>query len=169
MQLVDPLWCHYLYTQRNKYQKRDPAKDVQAVRRFNPGVNMHHYFSYWYANKCYYVMAATPIILSHAWSGVTDVTSPSRATQSACKERLKLLSEPLAWPLVLECPDKNDGCTWFHVVDNVEQRFLVIDSHGNANLIGNNVYSFGDFIVNTPNTSQCYKVCPAYVDSSKYS
>ena len=97
-------------------------------------------------------------------SGVT-VSSPARAIPSPhCEERLKLLNEDI----VLECPDKpNNGCTWFHVVNNVQQRFLATDNHGNANLMGNNLYSFGDFIVSTANTSQCYEVCPAYIDSSK--
>ena len=94
---------------------------------------------------------------------VTQGVSSQRATPSTCEERLKLLPESL----VLECPDESGNCTWFHVVDSIEQRFSAIDSSGNANLIGNDLYSFGDFIVNTPKTSQCYEVCPAFTDSSK--
>ena len=84
-----------------------------------------------------------------------------------CEERLKPFSEDL----VLQCPDETGNCIWQHVVANIsipiERRFLATDN-GNVNLIGNDVYSFGEFVVNTDDTSQCYEVCPAFTDSSKH-
>ena len=78
---------------------------------------------------------------------------------SSCEQRSKSFSESL----VLSCLDVN--CTWFHVVGNtsvpVESRILDKDT-GNINLPGNDVDSFGEFVMvtSTTNTSQCYEVCP---------
>ena len=74
--------------------------------------------------------------------------------------------------LVLSCPDVN--CTWVHVVENtsvpVESRLVAKDT-GNINLPGNNVDSFGEFVLvtSTTNISQCYEVCPPDSSSKYYS
>lgn len=85
-----------------------------------------------------------------------------------CDERSKMFSEDLK----LTCPDSSGGCTWSHVVNNhtipIEERFRTTDGTGSVNLKGNDLYSYGEFIVQTTNgTSQCYTVCPEFSDNSK--
>ena len=95
-------------------------------------------------------------------SNVTGVSQPL-----SCDERLKLFSEGME----LRCSDKNGNCTWFHMMGSayipIERRFT--DDSGNINLLPNDLYSFGTFVVNSTNASQCYEVCPSFADNSKYS
>lgn len=92
----------------------------------------------------------------------------SQAGTTTCDEKQKFFSQDLE----LSCPDVSGNCTWFHVVDNssisLERRFLVSNGSGDANLLGNDLYGFGKFIVRTTDNSlHCYQVCPVIADSSK--
>ena len=98
------------------------------------------------------------------------IGASSQRSFITCDESVELFKS-IYEDLQLQCPDSTGNCIWYHVVNDtvvpIEARFKTTDGSGDVNLRGDDPFSFGNFIANTTDISQCNSVCPGFNDNSK--